>query len=97
MGSRLSYTYDMGDDWQHTVRRVATLSPGADGPLFICTDGAGACPPEDCGGPWGYGGLLEALGDPDHPDHEELTQWAGGPIDPAAFGLGEANRRLGAT
>ena len=92
-GSRLTYTYDLGDDWEHTVRRVATEPPRADGPPFVCTGGAGACPPEDCGGPWGYADLLAALADPDHPD---LAEWAGGHVDPAAFSLDEANRRLGA-
>jgi len=29
-----------------------------------CIDGARACPPEDCGGVWGYEDLLQALKDP---------------------------------
>ena len=40
-----------------------------------CIDGARNCPPEDCGGPWGYSELLDALGNPDHPRHDELTEW----------------------
>lgn len=92
--SRLVYTYDMGDDWEHTVRRDATLDPDPSGPLFACVDGAGACPPEDCGGPWGYMALVEALADPSHPDHAERSEWMEGPIDTAAFDIAAVNRAL---
>jgi len=51
---RFVYDYDMGDYWQHDIRieRVLPLDPRKRYP--ICTAGAGDCPPEDCGGPWGY-------------------------------------------
>lgn len=29
--------------------------------------------------------LLAALADPEHPEHDEYLEWAGGPIDPAMF------------
>jgi hypothetical protein len=44
----------------------------------------GRCPPEDCGGPWGYSELLEVLGDPKHERHAELTEWIGDDFDPNA-------------
>jgi hypothetical protein len=47
--------------------------------------GKRACPPEDCGGPWGYENLLEALADPKHPDHDDLKEWVGGDFDPEHF------------
>lgn len=93
--SRLLYAYDFGDGWEHTVRREATLPPAPGGPLFECVDGAGACPPEDCGGPWGYADLLAVLADPARPEHAEMLDWAGGLIDPLAFDLAAANRALG--
>jgi hypothetical protein len=46
--------------------------------------GARACPPEDCGGPWGYQHLLEVLADPAHEEHEGLLGWVGGGFDPEA-------------
>jgi hypothetical protein len=94
-GSRLTYTYDLGDNWAHTVRRGETLPPLEGGPIFACTGGAGACPPDDCGGPWAYADLLQVLGDPSHPEHAEMLDWDGGPIDPVAFRVEEAQRRLG--
>ncbi len=51
---RFVYEYDMGDFWQHDIRleRILPLDPRKTYP--VCTDGAGDCPPEDCGGPCGY-------------------------------------------
>jgi len=92
--SRLVYTYDLGDDWRHTVRLETRLLPDPDGPLAVCLDGAGACPPEDCGGPWGYADLQAALADPTHPEHREMLAWAGGPLDLHAFDLAATNRAL---
>ena len=42
----------------------------------------GRCPPEDVGGLHGYEHFLQAIGHQAHPEHEELTEWAGGPFDP---------------
>lgn len=66
------YLYDFGDGWQHEVE---VLGSGAERPG--CVSGEGACPPEDVGGPHGYAELLDALDDPDHPEHEHLRTWAG--------------------
>jgi len=56
-----------------------------------CMAGAGACPPEDCGGSHGYQNLLEALADPSHPEHENLSDWVAGPIDPENFDVAEVH------
>ena len=37
----------------------------------------GACPPEDCGGPWGYANLKQILADPSHSEHWEMLEWLG--------------------
>jgi hypothetical protein len=34
------------------------------------------------------------MGDPNHPEHGERTEWAGGPFDPAAFDLDEVNEAM---
>ena len=72
-----------------------TLStePGVHYPL--CLTGKRACPPEDCGGPWGYEHLLEVLRDPQHEEHDELIEWVGDPLDPEAFDLDKVNQVLG--
>lgn len=80
---KLTYVYDFGDDWHHTVRveAVGEADPEARYPRFL--DGEGACPPEDVGGPWGYMDFLDAIADPAHERHEELLEWCGGRFDPA--------------
>jgi hypothetical protein len=61
---------------------------------FSCLAGKRACPPEDVGGVWGYIEFLEAIRDPEHPEHEEQLEWAGGEFDPEAIDLDEVNREL---
>lgn len=48
------YEYDFGDCWQHEVRlqEILPMEPRTRYPR--CTNGHGAAPPEDCGGPPGY-------------------------------------------
>lgn len=92
--AKFNYTYDMGDGWEHQilVEKVLPRTPGQSYPF--CTDGKGNCPPEDCGGIWGFYALLEALKDPKHPEHEEMVEWMGDDYDPEEFDLEEINQRL---
>lgn len=78
------YLYDFGDDWLHTIKldAVAEADPETAYPRLL--EARGACPPEDCGGPWGYAEYLDAIADPDHEDHEEMIAWRGPDFDPAA-------------
>jgi hypothetical protein len=57
-------------------------------------EGARACPPEDCGGVWGYAEFVEAIRNPEHEQHEELLEWAGGTFDPEAFDPAKATREM---
>ncbi|WP_229072231.1 plasmid pRiA4b ORF-3 family protein [Actinoplanes sp. DH11] len=97
-GDTFEYEYDFGDSWTHEVllEKLIPAEPSAQYPA--CTDGARACPPEDCGGTPGYQGLLDALADPGHPDHHELRQWLGleqgDTFDPEHFDPADANRRI---
>lgn len=92
--SKLIYEYDFGDSWRHVieVQKIVEPEPGVEHPL--CLAGKMACPPEDCGGLWGYGDLLEAIADPDHEQHEEMLDWLGDEFDPDAFDLEEVNATL---
>ncbi len=99
-GERIRYTYDFGDDWEHeiVVEKVLVAEPGVRYP--VCVAGKGACPPEDCGGVWGYERLREVLADPADEEHGEMLEWLGlqavAEFDPARFGVEEVNRVLGA-
>jgi hypothetical protein len=92
---KLHYWYDFGDDWHHTIvmEKVVELQPGDASP--VCLAGAGACPPEDFGGLWGYAEFLEAMADPQHERHEELTEWYGKEFDARRFDMDEVNQWLG--
>jgi hypothetical protein len=91
--SMFSYEYDFGDGWVHDIRVEQVMSGiGSGTPHLI--GGARACPPEDCGGSWGYENLLEVLADPSHSEHETMLHWVGGEFDPEAFDLAETNANL---
>ncbi|HEY1544022.1 MAG TPA: plasmid pRiA4b ORF-3 family protein [Xanthobacteraceae bacterium] len=80
----LKYLYDFGDGWEHTINieRLADPAPDIVYPRLI--EVSGRCPPEDCGGPWGYAELLDAIKDPKHERHAELTEWIGDDFNPNA-------------
>jgi hypothetical protein len=77
----IAYLYDFGDEWLHTVV-VEGFDESEGVALPLCLEGAGACPPEDCGGPARYREILTVLADPSHRDYAEIAEWTGGPIDP---------------
>jgi hypothetical protein len=89
-GSVFRYDYDFGDGWEHDIRVENHRT--AESPT--CLDGARACPPEDCGGAPGYEHLLDVVANPRHPEHAELLEWLGGPLDPEAFDAAQATARM---
>ena len=93
-GAKFFYEYDFGDGWEHMIEVEKILPPDPGQPLPVCIKGKRACPPEDVGGIWGYYMFLEAIQDPDHPEHEDYLEWVGGEFDPEAFDLDEANEAL---
>jgi len=74
-GQSFTYIYDFGDDWLHTI--IVEDITDSDAATADCIAGKGACPPEDCGGAWGYEALKETMADPKHPEYKELRQWLG--------------------
>jgi hypothetical protein len=94
--ARFTYTYDFGDDWEHTVA-IEKAQPAVDGEAYPrCVAGKGACPPEDCGGPWGYQHLLEVLADPTHPEYADQRRWVDEDFTPDHFDTVGANAVLSA-
>jgi hypothetical protein len=91
---RFSYEYDFGDGWRHQLIVEERLSPQKGVAHPLCIAGARACPPEDCGGPWGYADFIEAIQNPTHKRHVELLEWVGGEFDPGAFDLEAVNKEL---
>jgi len=79
------YLYDFGDSWEHeiTLEKILASEKGVNYPK--CVKGKRACPPEDCGGIWGYEEFLEAIKDPEHEQHNEMLEWIGEEFDPEYF------------
>jgi hypothetical protein len=75
LGARFRYTYDFGDDWEHEilVEDLLDADPHTHYPALVAAKGA--CPPEDCGGPWGYADLKQIIADPNDEQHQERLQW----------------------
>lgn len=91
---RFLYEYDFGDSWEHRldVEKILPAEPDVHYPR--CVEGKRACPPEDCGGVWGYADLLEAIRDPAHPEYENMSEWVEDDFDPEAFDPDEVNALL---
>lgn len=66
------YTYDYGDDWEHSIKLEKCIDE--DRECAVCIDGKGATPPEDCGGVWGYESLKEAFAD-DTEEADNYRDW----------------------
>ncbi|OGQ71207.1 MAG: hypothetical protein A2W73_08795 [Deltaproteobacteria bacterium RIFCSPLOWO2_12_55_13] len=93
-GRKIVYEYDFGDGWEHEIVLEKILSPDPKTRYPRCLDGARACPPEDCGGIYGYADFLEAIRNPEHEEHEEMLEWIGGEFDPEEFDLEAVNQSL---
>jgi len=90
-GGSFIYEYDFGDSWEHRLEVEEILFAEPDARYPRCVAGERACPPEDCGGVWGYADLLDAIKDPAHPEHEERSEWLDDDFDPEEFDLDGLN------
>lgn len=89
------YTYDFGDNWQHSIVVEEILEKNDSQHYPACTDGERACPPEDCGSVPGYYELMEIRKDKGHPLYEErVVEWLGEDYDPEEFDINKINEGL---
>jgi hypothetical protein len=93
LGSILGYEYDFGDSWEHELLLEKILK-SSHKPVPVCTHGRRACPPEDCGGVWGYMELARAMKAKRGPAYREYKEWLGGHFDASAFDLAVINEQL---
>ena len=76
-------------------RVVEAIEPRrADLTYPVCPTGKRACPPDDCGGPWGYAELLDVLADPIHPEYHERAEWVPDGFAPELFDAAEGTSAM---
>ncbi|HJK86945.1 MAG TPA: plasmid pRiA4b ORF-3 family protein [Candidatus Megaira endosymbiont of Nemacystus decipiens] len=85
LNKKAFYEYDFGDGWEHTILLEKIIPQEAKVKYPRCIAGKRKCPPEDCGGLWGYEELLEIISDPKHPEYKERIEWLGNKFDPDDF------------
>ncbi len=88
---KIVYEYDFGDGWMHDIILEKILPMEKHSQLPICLTGKGNCPPEDCGGIWGYADMLEVLKDPKHEEYKSYIEWLGEEFDPVYLDVNEIN------
>jgi hypothetical protein len=84
-----NYIYDFGDNWEHKITLEKILPKENNVTYPLCVKGERACPPEDCGGTYGYEDFLKIIGDPDDEQHERMLEWIGGEFNPEHFNPNE--------
>lgn len=72
---KYTYIYDFGDDWTHKITLEKITEEVIEKPK--CLAGKGKCPPEDCGGVWGYEDFLKTINNPKDPEYNETREWVG--------------------
>ena len=61
-GAKIHYEYDFGDNWEHEIVVENTNYANPDWPYPVyCIEGVRACPPEACGGVYGYMNFCKRL------------------------------------
>lgn len=84
-GATIEYIYDFGDDWQHIIDLKEIKEADDNRQYPICIDGENAAPVEDVGGIPGYYNMIEALSNPEHPEHDMFKEWLGENYDPGYY------------
>jgi hypothetical protein len=91
---KIIYEYDFGDGWEHEIILEKILPVDKKLKYPICLAGKMNCPPEDCGGVWGYAEMIEILKQPKHEEYENIIEWLGDELDPEYFDKEEVNEYL---
>jgi hypothetical protein len=91
---RIIYEYDFGDGWKHEIW-LEKIVPTGKKEHPVCLKGRMKCPPEDCGGVWGYMDLLEELSKLDGAERKlYLEDRFMDDFDPEHFDKDEINQQL---
>ena len=86
-GEEMTFVYDFGDNWRHTVKVLDSVTYEKDEKQYIrLRDGKNACPPNDVGGINGYKEMLRTIKeDSDSDEAWEYYMWLGSKWDEKFF------------
>ena len=96
----LWYEYDFGDGWMHRIELIERAPADLGERPATIVAGERRAPLEDSGGLGGYDEKLAIAADPQHPEHEHVTdwmEWVAGPwgsTDPDAVDPGSVQAEL---
>jgi len=90
----LQYQYDFGDFWEHEIYLEKIIENDEIHQIPCCIDGERSCPPEDCGGTFGYEELLIVMSDKKHEEYKETKTWVGRNFKPEFFDIEKTNKLL---
>jgi hypothetical protein len=89
----ISYLYDFGDSWKHSLK-LEKISEPAKVLSPKCIDGKLNTPPEDCGGVPGFYHFIEIMSNRKHPEFKSTRKWYGGDYNPEFIDLDAINADL---
>ncbi len=92
--SSIIYEYDLGDSWTHQIVLKKILPADDDARQPRCVQGEQACPPEDCGGVWGYTDMLQAFQNTENSENDEIVTGFSKDFNPDFFDIDAINRVL---
>ena len=76
VGDELTYVYDLGDHWEHRIVLEDIFTDPFIFPVLpAVAEGAGVCPPDDCGGVPGYLELRKTLAGKKGKRYKEVKSW----------------------
>ncbi|KRG14612.1 hypothetical protein ACA30_10505 [Virgibacillus soli] len=70
----VTYEYDFGDSWEHTVKLEKIVNSKTFQATFL--EGNGERPPEDVGGAGGFEEYIRIMENEKHPSYHEMKVWA---------------------
>jgi len=88
------YEYDLGDSWMHHIELKKILPADVYAHQPRCIKGEQACPPEGCGGIWGYADMLESIQNAKNTNSDDELTWFGEGFNPNHFDIEEVNKVL---
>jgi hypothetical protein len=94
VGDKVTFEYDFGDSWMHTVKLIASAEYDRQKKEVKLLAGERACPLDDCGGVSGYRELCEAMDRPYSSSAQRFMEWLDCRFDPEYFPLEMAQKAV---